>query len=81
MSSCWLSYEHFFNICNKRPAKKLNLALFRFIIKKFNCIIECDGEDGRAVNSETQGCGFYPHMDQILVALFSIFFHSHIHKV
>jgi hypothetical protein len=33
-------------------------------------IIECDGEDGRAVNSETQGCGFYPHMGQILVALF-----------
>jgi len=23
------------------------------------CITECDGEDGRAVNLETQGHGFY----------------------
>ncbi len=42
---------------------------------------ECDGEDGRAVNSETKGCGFYPHMGHILVALFNFFFHSHIHKI
>ena len=28
---------------------------------------KCDGKDGRAVNSETQGCGFYPHKGQILV--------------
>jgi hypothetical protein len=54
MSSCWLSYEHFFNICNKRPAKKLNWSWFTFIIKKIiNCLSECNGEDGRAVNSET----------------------------
>jgi hypothetical protein len=47
---------------------------------------ECDGEDGRAVNSETQGFGFYPHMGQILGALFKFFFiHTfikfNIHKV
>jgi hypothetical protein len=23
---------------------------------------DCDGEDGRAVNLDTQGCGFYPYM-------------------
>jgi hypothetical protein len=65
-----VSYEHFFNICNKKPAKKLNWAWFSFIKKNLICITESDGEDGRAVNSETQGCGFYPHMGQILVALF-----------
>ncbi len=71
MSSCWLSYENFFNICNKRPAKKLNWAGFNFKIKKnLIFLIECDGEDGRAVTSETHGCGFYPHMGQILEALF-----------
>ncbi len=45
------------------------------------CVTECGDEDGRAVNSETQGCGFYPHMGQIYVALFKNFFHSHIHKI
>ncbi len=34
------------------------------------CLSDYDGEDGRAVNLESQGCGFYPHMGQILVALF-----------
>ncbi len=74
MYSCWLSYEHFFNICNKRPAKKLNWAWFIFMIKNYYWLSECDGEDGRAVNSETQGCGFYSHMGQILVDLFLNFF-------
>ncbi len=80
MSSCWLSHEHFFYICNNRPAKKLNWAWFTFIINLVG-LTECDGEDGRAVNSETQGCEFYPHMGQILVALFKKKFHSHIHKI
>jgi hypothetical protein len=57
MSSCWLSYEHFFNICNKKPAKKLNWAWFSFSIKNALYVTGCDGEDGRAVNLETQGCG------------------------
>ncbi len=67
----------FFNICNKRPAKKLNWL--NFTIKYLMCITECGGEDGRAVNSDTQGCEFYPDMGQIF--FFFNFFHSHIHKI
>ncbi len=86
MSSCWLSYENFLNISNKRPAKKLNWAWFSFKIKFITSLSECDGEVGRVVNSESQGCGFYPHMGQILVDLFKFFFfHTfikfNIHKV
>ncbi len=56
------------------------------MIKIIIFLTECDGEDGRAVNSETQGCVFYPHKGQILVALFKFFFiHTfikfNIHKV
>ncbi len=53
---------------------------FTFNIKLLMTVRECDGEDGRALNSETLGCGFYPHMGQILEFL-KKFFHSHIHKI
>jgi hypothetical protein len=36
----------------------------------YNCLStvrDCDGEGGRALNSETQDCGFYPHIGQIFV--------------
>jgi hypothetical protein len=36
-------------------------AWFSFNIKLFFKVKESDGEDGRAVNSETQDCWFYPH--------------------
>ncbi len=35
-------------------------AWFNFNRKLLLKVKESDGEDGRAVNPETQGCGFYP---------------------
>ncbi len=35
-----------------------------------NCLLtvrDCDDEVGIAVNLETKGCGFYPHMGQIFL--------------
>ncbi len=52
-----------------QPRKKTGHGL-TLSYKNITCTSELDGEDGRAVNSETQGCGFYPHIGQILVALF-----------
>ncbi len=45
-------------------------AWFIFNIKLLSKVRESDGEDGRAVNSETLGCGFYPHMGQIFMPTF-----------
>jgi hypothetical protein len=53
---------------------KLNWAWFNITIKNLICVSECDGEDGRAVNLKTQGCGFYPHIGQNFGGSFLHFF-------
>ncbi len=45
-------------------------GLSSIYVKLLSTVRESDGEDGRAVNSETQGCGFYPHMGQFFFFFF-----------
>jgi hypothetical protein len=67
-----LTLQHFEVVCC--------WAWFTFNIKLLFIARECDGEDGRAVNSETgKVVGSTPTW--VKFWCFFIFFHSHIHKI